>query len=110
MGLRFIFVYLMKHLKLWYTSENICAKAKYCFAAVVFSFSDSIDMSVNHKLACTAALSRAAQGPHNGTCQERGRQKALSLQEIKCWVSPPCARGVGGLRTENALHGLGGYI
>lgn len=95
LGLRFVFVYVMKHLEVWYTSENICAKAKCCFAAVVFSFSDSIDMSVNHKLARTAALRRAARGPHNGAAQERGRQKTLILPEI--------VRGFSSLRLDSAV-------
>lgn len=101
LGLRFVFVYVMKHLEVWYTSENICAKAKCCFAAVVYSFSDSIDMSVNHTLARTAALSRAARGPHNGAAQERGRQKTPILPETEPG-SPPCARA--------ALYWVRGYL
>lgn len=33
-----ICVSLKQQLKISYTSENICTKARYCFAAVVFSF------------------------------------------------------------------------
>lgn len=102
LGLRFVFVYVMKHLEVWYTSENICAIAKCCFAAVVFSFSDSIDMSVNHTLARTAALSRAARGPHNGAAQERGRQKTPILPETE--------PGFSSLRPGSAILGTGVFI